>query len=162
MHEQAQHYPDSADNLEQWFDRVTRDFTSAQYGRTEGSFWFMPSFPTATGSGSALSFIVIGGILGGVVGLLVCFGIYNSSSSRLHGFVVFKIVTLLAAGGAWLGRLVHQGVAQAIVSAPASEKKQPSKRMIYCCRCNQKLLIPSDAHNITVTCQKCNTRFDVD
>jgi DnaJ domain len=168
-HDQAQHYPKSADHLDQWFDRIAKDFASAKYGQTEGSDWFMPSYPTVTGSRSATFFIVIGGFIGFVVGILGCLAIYaadlrtlGESSSKVHRFVVFKLsVSLLTAGGAWLGRLAHQRVAQAVTSHPRPQHPETLKRTIHCCCCNQKLLIPNDVHRITVTCQKCNTRFDV-
>jgi len=160
-HDQAQHYPKSADDIDQWLDRVAKDFSSAQYGQTEYSFW-MPSFPTATGSHSASSFIGIGGFIGFIIGTLVFFGIKGATSLGVGAFFFVKCVGLFTAGGAWLGRLAHQGVAQVVASPPRPQKPESLKRVIYCCRCNQKLLIPKDVHKITVTCQKCNTRFDVD
>ena len=128
--EEAQRYPNSADDLDQWFDRVTRDFTSAQYGRTEGNF-HTPPFPSSAGSRSAMSFIVIGGILGVLVGLFIFYVSLNPSSSRPRvGYLAFKVLVLFAAGGAWLGRLAHQVVAQAIIGPSLAERKQSLTRKI--------------------------------
>lgn len=159
-HDQAQHYPVASDNLEQWLDKIAKDFTSAQYGRTKGSSWSTPSFPTAIGSSSATVFILIGSVLGCIAGVLLGLERASSLSSARTGFFLFKSVILLTAGGAWLGRLAHQVVGHTVKLHNRQQAPDSAKRIIYCCRCNQKLLIPRIEKKITVTCQKCNTRFD--
>lgn len=131
-----------------WLSQVTCDFAAAEYGNMS---YQGVDFPTTSNSVSVL--------------VLAFFG-FASGPDRWAPIKVFAIV-LLAAAGAWMGRYFHSGVASFLKTTAATAQSEPPAepaavcRIVLCPTCGQKLRLPIVDKLITVTCPKCQRRFDV-
>jgi DNA-directed RNA polymerase subunit RPC12/RpoP len=126
----AQHYPRRWADMETWLNRLTSDFTDANYGSfaldREGDI----KFPTAGRSVSGWVFILAGAIFGGVALNAITFtvvppilewlgeySIVKNITSRMAHFTpcifyIFVITLMIIVGpifiGAWTGSIVHR------------------------------------------------------
>ena len=101
--QKAQEYPRKWADFEVWLDRLFRDFTEVNYGKTEAGFGMQ--WPTAGRSVSGWLLVIAGGLFGLYVGsnIIISLGFGHSSASVLVGL-------LFMVGGAWLGALLHDRI----------------------------------------------------
>ena len=107
--QKAQEYPRKWPDFEAWLDRLFRDFTEVNYGKTEGMFGIQ--WPTAGRSVSGRLLVIAGGLAGGIFGL--CVGSYIIFSLGIDDGAdkpVGLLSLLSTAGGAWLGALLHKRI----------------------------------------------------
>ena len=122
------------------------DFAAAQYGMSKDGWW-----PTVSGSSSGRIFIAIGGGFG-VIASYVLEQINHPKSAPLGQYI------LLALGGIWLGRWIHEAVALQFQKNANQSRKSA---IIRCPSCGQKLRIPSSTPSTTVTCPLCKAAFPI-
>jgi len=97
--QKAQEYPRKWPDFEIWLDRLFRDFTEVNYGKTEAGFGIQ--YPTAGRSVSGWILVIAGGLFGVYVGsnIIISLGIGHPAC--------YLVGLLFMAGGAWLGALLH-------------------------------------------------------
>jgi hypothetical protein len=152
--QQAAQYPRAWADFESW---LAKDFTEAKYGQS--GMW-----STVENSSSGFLFIFIGMIAGVVVGFIFC------GAANLTGAIVKFPVLLGAAGGGFIGQLVHRHIGESIQKRsapqpPASDdnrKPQPAPHaggrvIVSCPKCNQQLRAP--AGGVRVRCPACRFEF---
>ncbi len=162
--QRAQTYEKSWEQFDGWLSALGRDFVEAKYDNVQ--LWPM-SIPIATGSLSALIFIVTGGLVGGLVGLLIASAAqYESNGARNSVRLVVGIAIL----GAWCSQLIHRGIGMAIGSVrntmendsskPGWTSAEQQKIRISCSSCGQILKLPVVDKQLSVTCPNCHFKFE--
>lgn len=117
----AANYPRRWAEFEIWLNAVTEDFRRAQYSRTKDGI----PMPTAGGSITGWVFIV-GGAIGGYV-LFTLFG--DSDHPGAWGMRMFIVCV---AGGAWLGRWLHEAVGVRLGNSrefPVESRRGPRSKL---------------------------------
>ncbi|MFL5329202.1 MAG: J domain-containing protein [Gemmataceae bacterium] len=149
--QRAQNYPRQWDDFERWLDGVTADFARAKYESVRGSFF---SFPTAGESVSGWTFIIIGALLAVIV--VSQAGILAKMKNPVLAYAI------VAAGGAWLGRIIHEITRHTLKSVnrtPESTSSPSLPIVLACPQCSQKLRLPNVRGEVAVTCTGCRHRF---
>lgn len=83
---------------------IIKDVKKAKYGKTE--FMGGTHVPTAGKSVTGWSFILIGGALGSIVGVLLISGVSGDDFHAGWGSRIFLLI--LMGIGAWLGQALHE------------------------------------------------------
>jgi curved DNA-binding protein CbpA len=173
----AQEYPRQWSAFERWMKGIVDDIRAAEYGKVQGGG---VAWPTAGKSSSGWGFIVVGGLVGGVLGCVA----FVASGSHAVGMLRFYLI-FAAAGGAWVGAKVHGFLRKTMGGGHATDTKagtRPAARqdeygrgqgavlhpqvseaiqheMVRCPKCSQPLRVPSLDKEITITCPKCKNKF---
>ena len=107
--QKAREYPRKWPDFEVWLERLFRDFTEVNYGKTEGMFGIQ--WPTAGRSVSGWLLVIAGGLAGGIFGLRVgSYIIFSLGIDDGADKPVGLLSLLSTAGGAWLGALLHKRI----------------------------------------------------
>ena len=107
--QKAREYPRKWPDFEVWLERLFRDFTEVNYGKTEGMFGIQ--WPTAGRSVSGWLLVIAGGLAGGIFGLRVgSYIIFSRGIDDGADKPVGLLSLLSTAGGAWLGALLHKRI----------------------------------------------------
>ncbi|MCX6896730.1 MAG: DnaJ domain-containing protein [Verrucomicrobia bacterium] len=159
--QKAQDYPRTWPEFDSWLNAISKDISNANYGSWRSVY----SLPTAGNSITGWVFIVVG-FFGGSWVAYQLFGDDATSGG-------FKFVCMgIAAGGAWVGKLIHQGLGQSIkkTSGTASQQQSSSTEktipvagentVIACNNCGQKLRVTARSGRIRIKCRACNHEFD--
>lgn len=169
--QRAEQYPRQWADFEVWLNKAASDFTGAKYGSAPidlGIFYFR--VPTVEKSVSGILFLVVGGIVSGV---LLCPLIYHlmkddSGKALRHDPRGLICLGLPILGGVWAGALLHQWIRNAIRTASKQAGRQGESNssseegeviIIACSKCSQKLRVPSVSSELLVTCGSCQHKF---
>jgi hypothetical protein len=161
---QAQDYPQDWNKFEDWLDVVAADFSHARYKKVSGPW--LTSWPTVHESLSGWLFIVGGGGVGFLLGLALVVSRFSAKQGGSNGIAMLMGCTLLACGGAWVGRWLHQVVGEIMKPTLAPSQPRPKATheeslIIRCPQCSQQLKLPKVPQVLTVTCKKCKNRFEL-
>jgi hypothetical protein len=166
----AENYPRNWNEFESWLARVTKDFTSAEYGKWQGGGLYVP---TAKNSTSGKLFIIAGGAVGFFIAAAMFAEDARGSSALMRVVGLGGI-----AAGAFIGKVIHQAIGDSLKgsSNPVAEhgptdaqqstsadnsKGASEKRVIYCVNCGQQLRIPTNAGSSRIRCGACKHEFAV-
>jgi len=162
--QEAENYPREWSAFEAWMDKITKDFTEAEY-RSTGNIGYT-SFPkTNSVSGKAFA------ILGGIASSILLFPVLSIIDPKILAHM-WPVLFLPPAIGAWIGTAIHRGIGAGVKAVkgsgqsnttpprrPAENASDASKVIISCPQCRQKLRVPSTLKAIRVTCGSCKSVF---
>jgi len=159
--QKAGDYPRDWGAFEKWFDVISKDFIRAEFGC--GNLGGV-KMPTAKNSFTAWLFIIGGGLLG----LFVLFKIFEDEFKAPGAGRQYRFVALIAiAGGAWIGKIVHQILAELLRSPTATSNSlesdpvpiAPRVNIIPCEKCGQKLRVQTGGNPVRLRCGSCRHEF---
>jgi hypothetical protein len=165
--QEAQNYPKNWKDFDAWLNRMADDVRAANYGSVRAGY---ASFPTARGSTTGNAFIFAGGAIAVVIAVIWASGRPRHQQfsvwTEIRGYVA--IGTIAACGGAWLGKLIHNGLKDSLDSSrqvgsstSMTPQSTQASRIVSCPNCEQRIRLPASSSPLAATCPKCRFKFDV-
>jgi hypothetical protein len=153
----TEHFGNDLKGFDAWVHSMKKDFAAATYGQQQEG---RHVYPTVENSKSGTLFIGGGRFVGAIVGLCIALATVdelrrgNLNDIRKVGYLPLY-VGLFQWIGAGVGKFLHESIRNSVTTPP-------EEKVIYTCRCGQKLRVPKIVGAITLTCKRCHRRIGLD
>lgn len=158
----AQEYPRDWTEFTSWMEAALDDIANARY-EGAGERVGLAVFPKILNSRSGQWAITIGACIGWALffGTSAGRGMMKNTfdQNQIKGFLALAIP---GAFGAWVGYFIHWLFNQFAVRSIRAKRLREESRVVACPKCGQQLRIPHHDHTLTVTCQACRDKVDVE